>query len=147
MILVITGSRSITDYAIVCAAFDTLPYRDEISVLLSGHQPGVKIETPTGVKWVETVDLLAERWAKERGIPVLPFPAKWHENGVYNPRAGFERNADMIHAAIELSEKRKEEWACLAVWDKKSKGTAQAWKYAKKMGGDVTVYTPIAENV
>jgi hypothetical protein len=143
MILVITGSRSITDYAIVCAAFDTLPYRDEITVLLSGHQNGKYKQTSNGERWFPTVDLLAERWAKEHGIPVITYLPDWSRGR----GDGIIRNKEMIRGAMELAERRKEKWACLAVWDKVSAGTEQCFTYAKQMGGEVTVYMPIEQNV
>jgi hypothetical protein len=40
-------------------------------------------------------DAFAEKIYRDYRIPILLFPAKWYENGVYNPKAGFERNTDI----------------------------------------------------
>ena len=50
-------------------------------------------------------------------------------NGVYNPRAGFERNAYMAERIDAL----------LAIWDGRSKGTKHMIDYCRKRGLDVTI--------
>jgi drug/metabolite transporter (DMT)-like permease len=56
----------------------------------------------------------------------------------------------MAFAALVLKERLTKHyflWAALAVWDKVSAGTEQCFTYAKQMGGEVTVYMPIEQNV
>lgn len=68
--------------------------RDRVSLLepgttvLSGGAPGV--------------DELAEDRARRRGLQVISVPAKWRVNGVYNPRAGTDRNAEIIGPSDEV---------------------------------------------
>ena len=49
-------------------------------------------------------DLLGERWAKDHGIPVKRFPAKWNRqpDGSYDKGAGFKRNEEMARYADAL---------------------------------------------
>lgn len=60
------------------------------------------------------VDSWAYAYCMGRGIPVRRFAAKWRDGGVYNPRAGHDRNQAMINELPDL---------CLAVWDRRSTGT------------------------
>ncbi len=114
-ICIVTGSRSIIDRSIVDAAFDACGFADQIGLLVSGHQKGVKIN---GV-WHPTVDLLAEQWAKEHGINVKEFPADWSQGKV----AGFNRNKDMLFWAIEAANSYGTGVRGLACWDAISHGT------------------------
>ncbi len=41
-------------------------------------------------------DSMAGRYARERGITCREFPVTWRRNGVYNPRAAFDRNQQML---------------------------------------------------
>lgn len=72
-------------------------------------------------------DTYGEEWAKERGVPIKRFPAKWDEHG---KKAGPLRNIEMGDYADAL----------IAVWDGKSKGTQHMINYAKKKGLDVYVF-------
>lgn len=72
------------------------------------------------------IDKLAERWAKDNGIPTeiyLP-DYKRHLQG-----APIRRNELMARDCDIL----------LAIWDGKSKGTAHIVKYAQKLGKSVIV--------
>lgn len=98
MKLVIAGSRDITDYPTLkeFVAGLELP----ITEVVSGKARGV--------------DTLGERYAKEIGVPVKPFPAEWNnldlpegfncpkkrkDGTVYNACAGFYRNEQMAQYA------------------------------------------------
>ena len=95
---VIAGSRSITSYDAVCEAIKESRY--DITVVVSGGARGV--------------DLLGERWAKERGIPIETHNAIWRrEDGSYNPGAGLIRNTEMARVAD----------AGIIVWDGHSTGS------------------------
>ena len=72
------------------------------------------------------VDSMGEEWAKSKSIPVRRFPADWDGLG---KAAGFIRNAEMADYADAL----------IAVWDGKSRGTANMIEVAKKKGLKVHV--------
>lgn len=99
MIVSITGSRSITDYKLVCQAvneFRAVYPKIEITKIISGGAAGV--------------DSLARIYAYNHGIDFEEFPANWK---LFGKRAGLIRNKEMeekIDAAIVL-------------WNGVSKGT------------------------
>lgn len=111
MILVISGSRTLTSYALVSEVIDEgvaelVNHMDEpLTELYSGHAKGV--------------DVLAERWAKENGIPVKTFIPDWN---IHGKKAGILRNEEMANAGDVI----------LAVWDGQSRGTKHMIDYAKK---------------
>lgn len=73
------------------------------------------------------VDSMAEEAARLAGLATRIFPAHWRVNGLYNPKAGFERNVDIVHAADLI----------LAFWDQESRGTAHTLRLAR------SIYKPI----
>lgn len=96
---IIAGSRTITDYDLVCQAIKESGF--EISEVVSGQANGV--------------DTLGEQWATENKIPIKKFPAKWDDldaSGAvikinqfgkkYNAMAGFDRNLKMAKYAEAL---------------------------------------------
>jgi YspA, cpYpsA-related SLOG family len=50
------------------------------------------------------VDLLAAEWAEGSTPPIKtePHPALWKVNGVYDPGAGYARNAEMVRAGADV---------------------------------------------
>ena len=66
-------------------------------------------------------DTLGARYARERGVPVLEFPADWVRLG---KRAGMVRNLQMLDSAD----------AVVAFWDGQSRGTAHMINETKKRG-------------
>lgn len=94
MRVIIAGSRSIEDYALVKRAISKC--RFEITEVVSGGARGA--------------DLLGERWAKENGIPIRQFIPDWEGLG---KKAGIMRNEQMAEYADAL----------VAVWDGDSRGT------------------------
>lgn len=105
---IISGSRSITDYASLLLAISKCDI--EITEILSGAANGV--------------DRLGERYAKENGLPLQKFQANWNKHG---KAAGPIRNEEMAKNADAL----------LALWDGKSRGTQdminRAGKYKLKI--------------
>lgn len=95
MRVIVAGSRTITDAALVARAIAASGF--EVTELVSGCEP-------------HGVDALGEAWAAERGIPVRRFPAPWKALG---RRAGPVRNEAMARYAEAL----------VAVWDGHSPGT------------------------
>lgn len=65
MKVIIAGSRTINDYKLVKNILNSSKLR--FTEVVSGHAQGV--------------DLLGERWADERDIPVTEMPADWKKWG------------------------------------------------------------------
>lgn len=115
MKLIIAGSRSITDYGVLIHAMALSPYMSLITEIVSGNAPGV--------------DLLGERYARDRSIPVHVFPAKWSAQGL---SAGPRRNMEMAAYSDAL----------LALWDGHSKVTTHMFDTMKRMNKPYFVYCP-----
>lgn len=109
---IIAGSRSIADPETVAAAVEASGF--EIAEVVSGCCRGV--------------DKLGEKWAEDRGLPVKRFLANWGKHG---KSAGPIRNREMAEYADAL----------IAIWDGKSRGTANMIEEAEKRGLKVFVYT------
>lgn len=108
--LAIVGSRSFTDYTLLKNTLDDLyPDKKVITEIVSGGAKGA--------------DMLAERYAKENGIIMIRLRPRWTVNKVYNPRAGFERNEQIVKRADHV----------IAFWDGKSTGTLNSINHAKRL--------------
>lgn len=97
MRIIVAGGRDFNDYELLCRKLDFFLSRTENPVIICGEARGA--------------DSLGKRYALERGIPVLSFPADWDR---YGKSAGFRRNKQMAENADAL----------VAFWDGRSKGTA-----------------------
>lgn len=75
-------------------------------------------------------DRIAGEIAAGLGFEVAVVPAEWRPGGVYNPRAGYERNAKMLDMEPDL---------VLAFWIGGSTGTAHTISAAHKRGIPVEV--------
>jgi len=106
MRVIIAGSRDITKYEDVYEAILESRWKDDITEIISGGARGV--------------DRLGERFAREHGLPVQHFLANWTKFG---KAAGYIRNQEMAQNADAL----------IAVWDMKSKGTANMIEVAQAM--------------
>lgn len=111
MKVIIAGSRIISNSLIIDEAIEKADF--QITEVVSGCARGV--------------DTLGELWAIANGIPVRRFPADWTK---YGKSAGFIRNQEMANYADAL----------IAVWDGKSRGTADMINRAKKHGLEIYVY-------
>lgn len=100
---IIAGPRYVTNYQHVLNAVEASGF--SINVVVSGKARGV--------------DTLGEQWAEEHGKSVKPFPADWSK---YHRAAGPIRNRQMAEYADAL----------IAVWDGKSRGTANMIKEARR---------------
>lgn len=48
-------------------------------------------------------DQMGETWAKQHKVETLILKPKWKDaNGKYNPRAGLDRNTDIVHACTHM---------------------------------------------
>lgn len=119
MKVIIAGSRDGVEHD------DIAPAMEDARVFL-GIEP-----TQVLCGMARGADMMGKAWADLRRIPVKQFPARWHDAyGVYNPRAGFLRNADMAREADAL----------VALWDGASSGTRDMITRARKMQLLVWVY-------
>lgn len=106
--VIIAGSRNINNYAYIKNKMDAILKNVEEDIeIVSGGARGV--------------DLLGERYAKEKGYPVKQFIPDWDELG---RGAGYIRNAEMA----DYSD------ACVVFWDRASKGSIHMYETAKKKG-------------
>lgn len=111
---IIAGSRAITDYRAVKRAIRDSCYT--VAEVVSGGASGV--------------DILGEKWARAHSIPVKRFPADWELHG---KSAGPIRNKEMANYADAL----------IAIWDGKSRGTANMIQLARKSNLPIFVYHPV----
>lgn len=109
--LAIVGSRSFTNYLLLKETIDRFyPSPGDITEIVSGGAKGA--------------DSLAERYAHENNIKMIRLPPKWRDaRGKYNPRAGLDRNKDIVSKAAHV----------IAFWSNNSKGTLDSINYAKKL--------------
>lgn len=105
--LIVAGSRSFSDYALLERKLDHLLKQKTDVVIFSGMARGA--------------DLLAVKYAAKRKITVKGFHANWKLHG---NRAGFIRNELMAEEASAL----------VAFWDGKSNGTADMVSVMIKKG-------------
>lgn len=77
--LLVCGGRDFNDRRALFAWLDSWHAIREVTLLMHGAQRGA--------------DMLADEWARSRGIPVQPFHANWKLLG---NRAGSARNARML---------------------------------------------------
>ena len=75
------------------------------------------------------VDLYAEHFARDRGMPLAILPAHW---GVHGRSAGYRRNEWVVRLADRV----------VAFWDGKSKGAKHTIDIARRAGKPVEVITP-----
>ena len=139
--LLVTGSRSIKDYALVSKACDTfvreadLRFAEKTIIKLLKHGDA------------NGVDRLCAQRAKANNIKTLPFPAKWdvitglpndklrikyRDGKPYNALAGFNRNQEMIDSGFDALLAIR----CLG----KSNGTDDQIEKARKTGKPIFLY-------
>jgi hypothetical protein len=112
MKLAIVGSRSFTNYFFLKKMVLKTFVLKEINLIVSGGALGV--------------DKMGERFAKEHEIPTFIHKPDWKK---YGKAAGMIRNEFII----------RDSDAVIAFWDDKSRGTANAIEWAKKLEKILTV--------
>lgn len=106
--LLVAGSRGFTDYALLCEHIDHIAKDYNDVIIIEGEARGA--------------DLLARRYAEERGYTFIPMPAIWRDDeGNLDNTAGFKRNENMVRIANKA----------LYFWDLESPGTRDCIKRAK----------------
>jgi hypothetical protein len=124
---IIAGSRTITDYEVVCRAIRDSGFA--VTEVVSGHASSRKVNG----KWMPSVDRLGERWSREfLKKEATLFPADWTRQGL---SAGHKRNGKMADYAVAL----------VAVWDGSSRGTRGMIEIAQAKGLEIYVHTVIPE--
>ena len=93
---------------------------EEATMLVSGGANGV--------------DTLAERYAKEKGLPIKVIKPQY---GLFGKRATLLRNRQIVECADLV----------VAIWDGESSGTAYTIDYAHEKGVPVRLYIPPTKNV
>lgn len=112
MKVIIAGGRTFNDYELLHQKCDqTLRLQSEIEIV-SGTAYGA--------------DTLGEKYAKEKGYPIIQFPADWEK---YGKGAGYIRNEEMAKYADGL----------IAFWDGESKGTKHMIDLANRYGLKVKI--------
>ncbi len=106
--VIVSGSRTITDYEAVKNAIESSPWFGSIDTVFVGDARGV--------------DALVVRWCKENGITYQIFRANWR---FYGRGAGPERNREMILSGGE---------ALIAIYEGESKGTKNMMAQAERAG-------------
>lgn len=96
--LIIAGGRNFDNYALLQSKLDKMleNIKSHDIEILSGKARGA--------------DSLGERYAKDRGLKVVEFPANWNR---YGKSAGYRRNSEMADYATH----------CVCFWDGYSRGT------------------------
>ena len=119
----IVGSRYFSDYGLLAAKCDLLLRNWGSVVIVSGGARGA--------------DVLAKRYAMDRGYCYKELPADWD---TYGRCAGYIRNRAM-HEYISTHAKR----GVIAFWDGKSRGTSQSFSLAKSYSNPLrVVHVPVA---
>lgn len=113
MRVAIVGSRTITDIRHVEDAVRMSGF--SITTLICGTARGP--------------DTLGEQLAKQHGVPIEYFRPDWD---TYGKQAGYLRNSQMAERAQ----------AVIAVWDGKSRGTAQMIQETKRLGRLLFIHIP-----
>jgi hypothetical protein len=116
MIVIICGSRSIQDMAVVEAAIAASGF--EITEVVCGMCDGP--------------DLLGKAWADARGIKVTEFPANWYpegRGGKLDRSAGYQRNTQM---GLYVKEHGGGQGGCIACHQNNSDGTAHMIDFARR---------------
>jgi hypothetical protein len=108
--VIVCGGRDFHDYYRLANVMDRLRAIRPIALVFHGNARGA--------------DALADRWCRERGVPVFPVPAEWSKHG---KAAGPKRNQAMLGHGIDL-----------VVAFPGGKGTEDMMRRARKAGVLVT---------
>lgn len=115
--VIVAGSRGFFDYELMCRELDRLFNESRMFA-------GREVKIISGM--ADGADSLAIRYADERKLTKILFPANWKR---YSRVAGFLRNEDMLSVATHL----------VAFWDGKSSGTRHMIEIAEAKGIPVWV--------
>ena len=116
--IIVAGGRDFDNYEFLSSKLDDIcesipDFKEHQITIVSGMAKGA--------------DTLAIRYADERNLTKVLFPANWKK---YPLIAGFLRNEDMLSIATHL----------IAFWDNKSSGTKHMIEIAQKKGIPVWIF-------
>ncbi len=103
--VIVAGGRDFNDYPLLEKKLDRLLENMPNVEIVSGLAKGA--------------DSLGLKYASQKNLPVIKFPANWRE---YGTMAGYERNIQMADYAD----------ACVCFWNGKSRGTKHMIRIARK---------------
>lgn len=127
MKVIIAGGRNYRDYETLRSEMNILIVPSKIEEIVSGScSTGELTFTREDGTKVYGADGLGERYAKEMGFLVKPFPAAWKK---YGKRAGVIRNNRMAEYATHA----------VCFWDGKSRGTQSMIDLAKAHSLNLTI--------
>lgn len=130
MVVIIAGSRSFSDIALVRAAVHASGWQPQLQLLITGGARGI--------------DTLAERFAREQRLPIVTIPADWanitvpravvkrNVQGLYNAAAGMMRNEAMALRAICEARSHQCAAGLVLIWNGTSSGSANMRRTALK---------------
>lgn len=116
--VIVAGGRDFDNYEFMSAKLDEIfeqfpDFKEHHITIVSGMAKGA--------------DTLAIRYADERKLTKILFPANWKK---YPRIAGFLRNEDMLSVATQL----------IAFWDGRSSGTKHMIEIAQKKGISIWIF-------
>ena len=111
MKVIVAGGRDFDNYELLKEKLDFY-FKDITPVIVCGEAKGA--------------DLLGRRYAEEKGLDILSYPAEWEK---YGKSAGFRRNEQMAANATAL----------VAFWDGKSKGTKHMIDTMKRLNKPIRI--------
>jgi hypothetical protein len=116
MKLAVVGSRTFRNYEKLSSVLEGYHRNEKIELIISGGAEGA--------------DSMAEKWAKEKGIPTAIYYPDWQRFG---KKAGFLRNKSIVKDADMV----------IAFHDGESKGTSHSIGLAKEFnkGLDIVYFT------
>jgi len=111
----VVGSRTFKDFKLLEKEITNIIKINDISEIVSGGAKGA--------------DRVGRSFATIHKLSLKEFIPNWKVNGVYNSRAGFERNNLIIERADIV----------FAFWNGESRGTKNSIDLAKKLGKELHV--------
>lgn len=92
MVVLVCGGRDFPDYKYVCRVLDKIHAERAFTLLVHGDAGRYRIRANRPLA-ISGADALAGRWADERGIDQVKFPANWNGRSA---AAGMYRNRLML---------------------------------------------------
>lgn len=124
-VVLITGSRSITDREKVFKKLDELVDPRDVYTFIEGEATGI--------------DQIARDWCQIHYVHLTPMPIPHNYFSLHGKGAGNVRNQDMLDKAMALAHTNKLEVQAIALWDGSSTGTQDMIKRMKKAGIPVNI--------
>ena len=118
-VVLVCGGRDFGDHELLVRTLEVVRRRVVMRAVREGEAQGA--------------DLMARRWAEERRIPVQPYAAEWRPGGVFNPRAGPDRNRLMLDDQ-DVTDPMKRVVCCVAFMPGPKGGTKHMARLAEAAG-------------